>query len=58
MRGPEGAPLQQCNGATRLMPRVLGEDPPEVLFAVDQQAVKALAPQRSHIPLRKRVRPR
>jgi hypothetical protein len=37
--------------------RVLGEDLPQVLFAVDQEVVKALAPQRSHIPLRKRIRP-
>ena len=27
-----------------VMPCVLGEDPPEVLFAVDQQVVEALAP--------------
>jgi hypothetical protein len=27
-----------------VMPRVLGQDPPEMLFAVDQQVVKALAP--------------
>jgi hypothetical protein len=35
----------------------LGQSPPEVSFTVDQQVVKALAPQRSHTPLRKRVRP-
>ena len=28
-----------------VMPRVLGEDPPEVSFTVDQQVVKALGPQ-------------
>jgi hypothetical protein len=39
------------------MPRVLGQDPPEVPFAVNQQVVEALAPQRSHIPLRKGIRP-
>jgi hypothetical protein len=39
-----------------VMPRVLGQDPPEVSFTVDQEAVKALAPQRSHIPLREGVR--
>ena len=33
--------------------RVLGQDPPEVLFAVDQQVVQALAPQCSREPLRK-----
>ena len=27
-----------------VMPRVLGEDPPEVSFAVDEQVVEALAP--------------
>ncbi len=27
-----------------VMPRVLGEDPPEVSFTVDQQVVEALAP--------------
>ena len=36
--------------------RVLGQYPPEVLFAVDKQVVEALATQRSHIPLRKRIR--
>jgi hypothetical protein len=44
MPGPEGAPVQQCTGATRLVPRVLGQSPPEVLFAVDQQVVQALTP--------------
>jgi hypothetical protein len=32
--------------------RVLGQDLPKVLFAVDQQMVQALAPQRPCIPLR------
>jgi len=27
-----------------VVPRVLGQDPPEVLFTVDQQVVKALTP--------------
>jgi hypothetical protein len=27
-----------------VMPRVLGKDPPEVSFTVDQQVVEALAP--------------
>jgi hypothetical protein len=27
-----------------VMPRILGQDPPEKLFAVDQQVVQALAP--------------
>ena len=35
-----------------VMPRVLGEDPPEVSFAVDQQVVKALTPQRPRITFR------
>ena len=40
-----------------IVPRVRGEDLPEVLFAVDQEVVEALAPERSHIPLRERVAP-
>jgi len=40
-----------------VVPRVLGQDPPEVSFAVDQQVVKALAPQCCHIPLRKGICP-
>ena len=40
-----------------VMPRVLGQDPAKVPFTVDQQVVEALAPQRPHIPLRKRIRP-
>ena len=40
-----------------VVPRVLGQDPPEVSFAVDQQVVKALAPQCSHVPLRKGICP-
>jgi hypothetical protein len=43
---------------TVVLLRVLGQQPPEVPFAVDQQVVEALAPQCSHIALRKRVRPR
>ena len=39
-----------------VMPRVLGQGPAKVLFTIDQQVVKALAPQRSHIPLRETVR--
>ena len=27
-----------------VMPRIPGQDPPEMLFAVDQQVVEALAP--------------
>ena len=41
---------------TVVMPQVLGQSPPEVSFTIDQQVVKALAPQRSHEPFRKRVR--
>jgi hypothetical protein len=36
--------------------RVLGQNPPEVLFAEDQQVVEALAPRRSHVALLKRIR--
>ena len=39
------------------MPRVFGQSPLEVSFAVDQHVVQALAPWCSPIPLRKRVRP-
>jgi hypothetical protein len=39
------------------MLRVLSQDLPEVLFSVDQQAVEAFTPQRSHIPLGEGVRP-
>ncbi len=35
---------------------VLGQNPPEVRFAVDQEVVEAVAPQRSHMSLRKRIR--
>jgi hypothetical protein len=38
--------------------RVLGQVPPEVSFTIDQEVVKALAPQRSHIPLCEGVRSR
>ena len=37
--------------------RILAQSPPEVPFTVDQQVVKALTPQCSHVPLRKRIRP-
>jgi hypothetical protein len=40
-----------------VMLRILGQDPPEVPFTVDQQVIEALAPQRSHVPLRKRIGP-
>lgn len=37
-----------------VMPRVLGQSPLEVPFAVDQHVVQALASQCSHIPFRKK----
>ena len=40
-----------------VVPRVLGQDFPEVLLAVDQQVIETLAAQRSHQPFRDRVRP-
>jgi hypothetical protein len=43
MPGPEGAPVQQCTGATRLVIDVLAEDQPQVTFAGDQHPVQALA---------------
>jgi hypothetical protein len=54
--GPEGAPVQQCTGATRLVIGVLSQDLPEVLLAVDQHVLEALAAQRPHVPLREGVR--
>ena len=36
----------------------LGQDGAQVPFTVDQQMVEALSAQRSHIPLRKGIRPR
>jgi hypothetical protein len=39
------------------VPRVRGEDLAEVPFAVDQEVVQALAPERSHITLRKKSLP-
>ena len=58
MPGPEGAPVQQCTGATRLVALELGQDGAQVPFTVDQQMVEALSAQRSHIPLCKGIRPR
>ena len=40
-----------------IVPRVRGEDLPKVLFAVDQEVVETLAPERSHITLRKKSLP-
>jgi hypothetical protein len=40
------------------MPRVLGQDLPEVSFAVDKQVVEAFAPQRSYISFRKKSPPK
>jgi hypothetical protein len=37
MRGPEGASVQQCTGATRLVPQVLGQHPVQVLLIDDQE---------------------
>ena len=45
-----------CGRLLVVMLRVPGQNPPEVPFAVDQEVVEALAPQRSHIPLGKRIR--
>lgn len=36
---------------------VLGQDAPEVLFAVNQQMIEALAAQRSHESLSEGIRP-
>ena len=41
-----------------IVPRVRGEDLPEVPFAVDQEVVETLTPERSHMTLRTRVCPR
>jgi len=40
-----------------VMPRVLGQGPPKVSFAADQQVVQALSPWCSYEPLRKGIRP-
>jgi hypothetical protein len=39
------------------VPFILGQDLPEVLFAVDQQMVEVLAAQCSHTPLPRRSSP-
>ena len=41
MRGPEGASVQQCTGATRLVALELGKDGAQVPFPVDQQMIEA-----------------
>jgi hypothetical protein len=43
MPGPEGAPVQQCTGATRLVIDVLAENQPQLPFNGDQHPVQALA---------------
>jgi hypothetical protein len=48
MPGPEGAPVQQCTGATRLMPCILSQYLPEMLLAENQQVIQALAAKYSH----------
>ena len=50
MRGPEGASVQQCTGATRLVLGVFGQDSGEMLLAEDQHVVQALAAKRSREP--------
>ena len=44
MPGPEGAPVQQCTGATRLMGLVLAQDPPQMVLIPDEGAIEKLAP--------------
>ena len=41
-----------------VMSRVIGQDAPEMLLAVDQHVIEALAAQRAHIPLRESICPR
>src|SRR5436190_12631218 len=55
--GPEGAPAQQCVGATWLMAGVLGRYGGQVPFAGDGQPVGALAPYGAHPAFGVRVRP-
>ena len=43
MRGPEGAPLQQCNGATRLVDLVPAQDSPQMGLVPGEVAVQELA---------------
>jgi hypothetical protein len=44
MRGPEGASVQQCTGATRLVDFVLAQDLPQMAWIPDQGAVQEFAP--------------
>jgi hypothetical protein len=57
MPGPEGAPVQQCTGATLLMIGVLTKDQPQVPFVGDQHLVQALSAGAPHPALRDRVAP-
>src|ERR1039457_5449110 len=51
--------LPRLMGPVRVvMSRVLGQDAPEMLLAVDQHVIETLAAQRSHIPFRERICPR
>ena len=43
MPGPEGAPVQQCTGATRLVGLVRVQDPPQMGLVPDEGAVQELA---------------
>jgi hypothetical protein len=44
MRGPEGASVQQCTGATRLVGLVLAQNLPQMGLVPDQGAIDKLAP--------------
>jgi hypothetical protein len=57
MPGPEGAPVQQCTGATRLVDLVLAQDPPEMVLIPDQGAVQEFAPTSPNPALGYRVGP-
>jgi hypothetical protein len=55
MPGPEGAPVQQCTGATRLELLELTQSMQQVRLVPDQGAVKQLAVAGLHPPLHDRV---
>ena len=58
MRGPEGARVQQCTGATRLEVLVLAQDGHQVPLIPDQRPVQQLSPAASDPPFHDRIHPR
>ncbi len=58
MPGPEGAPVQQWTGATRLEVLVLAQDGHQVPLNPDQRPVQQLSPAASNPPFHDRIHPR